>query len=66
VYATARTHVGGYAGVLERLLEALAEEPINLILTVGHVRNSSESGVYPENVHIESYVPQSLLMLYCD
>jgi UDP:flavonoid glycosyltransferase YjiC (YdhE family) len=66
VYATAGTYVSRYPGVLERLLEALSSEPINLILTVGHERNPSEFEAYPENVHIESYVPQSLLMPYCD
>jgi MGT family glycosyltransferase len=58
--------VSRHAGVLERLLEALSCEPINLILTVGHERNPAEFEPYADNVHVESYVPQSLLMPYCD
>jgi MGT family glycosyltransferase len=52
--------------VLERLLEATASEPINLILTVGYDRDPSAFGSQPPNVHIESYIPQSRLMPYCD
>jgi UDP:flavonoid glycosyltransferase YjiC (YdhE family) len=66
VYATAGTNVNTVAGVLERLLEALRDEPINLILTVGLTRDPAEFGPQPANVHIERYVPQSLLMPRCD
>jgi UDP:flavonoid glycosyltransferase YjiC (YdhE family) len=66
VYATAGTNVNTVTGVLERLLEALRDEPINLILTVGHARDPAEFGPQPSNVHIERYLSQSLLMPYCD
>jgi UDP:flavonoid glycosyltransferase YjiC (YdhE family) len=66
VYATAGTNVNMVAGVLERLLEALRDEPINLILTVGQSRDPAEFGPQPPNVHIERYLSQSLLMPHCD
>jgi UDP:flavonoid glycosyltransferase YjiC (YdhE family) len=66
VYVTAGTFVSRFPGVLERLLEAIASEPVNVIFTVGHDRDPSAFGSQPPNVHIEHYLPQSRLMPYCD
>ena len=66
VYATAGTFVSRFPGVLERLLEAMANEPVNLILTVGPDTDPASLGVPPPNVHVERYIPQSRLMPYCD
>jgi MGT family glycosyltransferase len=47
-------------------LEALANEPVDLVLTVGRAIDPDAFGVVPANVHIERYVPQSLLLASVD
>jgi MGT family glycosyltransferase len=44
----------------------LGQEPVNLILTIGHDQDPDVLGEQPANVHIERYIPQSLLLPYCD
>jgi len=48
------------------MLEALRDEPVNVILTVGRDNDPSDFGPQPENVHIERFIPQSLLLPHCD
>jgi UDP:flavonoid glycosyltransferase YjiC (YdhE family) len=66
VYATMGTFANRFPGLLEALLAALREEPINLILTVGRDRDPAEFGPQPSNVHVERYIPQSLVLDACD
>jgi UDP:flavonoid glycosyltransferase YjiC (YdhE family) len=47
-------------------LEALADEPLDLIVTVGRSVDRSVFGPLPANVHVEQYVPQSLLLSSVD
>lgn len=68
VYATLGTTASGIAvgrDFLPVLLEALRDEPINLILTIGHTNDPLAFGSQPANVHIERYIPQSLLLPSC-
>jgi UDP:flavonoid glycosyltransferase YjiC (YdhE family) len=66
VYATAGTAVNRTAGLLETFSAALADEPINAILTIGRDREPSEFVGLPHNVHVERYIPQSLVLSACD
>jgi len=69
VYATLGTEVSrSPAGraVFPMMLEALRDEPVNLILTVGRDNDPAQWGPQPSNVHIERFIPQSLLLPYCD
>jgi UDP:flavonoid glycosyltransferase YjiC (YdhE family) len=67
VYATLGTVFNSRTpGLFELILDGLSEEPINLVLTVGRDRDPDEFGPQPANVHIERYVPQSLLLPECD
>jgi UDP:flavonoid glycosyltransferase YjiC (YdhE family) len=66
VYVTLGTIFNGSPGVFEALLEALRDEPFNIIVTVGENRDPAELGPQPDNVHVERYVPQSLLFPRCD
>jgi UDP:flavonoid glycosyltransferase YjiC (YdhE family) len=47
-------------------LDALASEPVDLIVTVGRAVDPTVFGEMPPNVHIEQYVPQSLLLSNVD
>jgi MGT family glycosyltransferase len=53
-------------GLFEAILDGLCDEPVNLVLTIGRDRDPAEFGPQPETVHIERYVPQSLLLPHCD
>ncbi len=48
------------------MLEALRDEPVNLILTVGRDNDPADFGPQPENVHIARFIPQSALLPHCD
>lgn len=66
VYATMGTGFNRVPGILEAILAGLRDEPIALILTVGRDRDPAAFGPQPAHVHIERYVPQSLLFPSCD
>jgi len=66
VFATAGTQVNRTPGLLESFLAALRDEPVALILTIGRDRDPTEFGPQPDHVHIERYIPQSLVLQACD
>lgn len=66
VYVTLGTVFNHAPGLFEAVLEGLRDEPVNVIVTVGPNRDPSELGEQPENVHVERYLPQSLLFPHCD
>jgi UDP:flavonoid glycosyltransferase YjiC (YdhE family) len=66
IYVTLGTLDNDAPGVLEAAVEGLREEPANVIVTVGPNRDPEELGPQPANVHVERYVPQSLLLPHCD
>jgi UDP:flavonoid glycosyltransferase YjiC (YdhE family) len=69
VYATLGT-VLGRAGIAQPtfrlILDALCDEPINVILTVGPRTDPRDMGPEPANVRIERFIPQELLLPRCD
>jgi UDP:flavonoid glycosyltransferase YjiC (YdhE family) len=66
VYATLGTFENQETEVLRAILEGLRDEPLNLVLTVGRDRDPAEFGEQPPNVHVERYIPNSLIMPHCD
>jgi MGT family glycosyltransferase len=45
-----------------RLLTGLGQLPVEVVVTVGRDINPAEFGLQPEHVHVEQWVPQSLLL----
>jgi MGT family glycosyltransferase len=69
VYATLGTVFSrGSEGLatFRAMLDALRDEPINLILTVGRDNDPANFGPQPPNVHIERFIPQGALLPHCD
>jgi MGT family glycosyltransferase len=66
IYATMGTAFNSTTEILSAILEGLGPEAVNLILTVGRDRDPTEFGPQPDNVHVERYIPQNLLLPYCD
>jgi MGT family glycosyltransferase len=65
VYATLGT-VYQDREIFQAILDGLGGEPVNLIMTLGRNRDTTQFGPQPPNVHIEQYIPQTLLFPYCD
>lgn len=66
VYASLGTVFNHMTALLSSILEGLRDEPVNLILSVGRNTDPQIFGEQPPNVHIERYIPQSLLLPHCD
>ncbi|MGE5601937.1 MAG: glycosyltransferase, partial [Nitrososphaerales archaeon] len=72
VYVTMGTEVpampgaGYYPRVYQAIVEGLRNEPFNVIVTIGREQDPAQLGPQPPNVHVERYIPQSLLLPHCD
>lgn len=70
VYVTLGTEVNKepelYPSVMQTIITGLRDVPINLIVTLGRDKDPADFGPQPANVHIERYIPQSLLLPHCD
>ena len=70
VYLTLGTEVNSepdlYPRVMQTIIAGLRDLPINLIVTLGRDKDPSEFGSQPNNVYIERYIPQTLLLAHCD
>lgn len=66
IYATLGTVFNQLTGLFHAILDALRDEEINVILTVGRNMDPAAFGTQPPHIHIERYIPQSLLLPHCD
>jgi UDP:flavonoid glycosyltransferase YjiC (YdhE family) len=65
VYATLGTVFNRRPDLFAAIIAALGDEPVNLILTVGRTMDPTQFGELPPNVHVERYIPQTLLFPRC-
>lgn len=65
VCATLGTFMNRSAEVFRAILDGLRDEGVNLVVTVGRDMDPGQFGPQPENVHIERYIPLSLLLPRC-
>jgi UDP:flavonoid glycosyltransferase YjiC (YdhE family) len=66
VYVTLGTIYSSAPAVFTAILAGLRDEPVELIVTLGHSGEPADFGPQPANVHLERYVPQSRLLPLCD
>jgi MGT family glycosyltransferase len=67
VYVSLGTVFNARAGdVFAAVLDALRSEPVTAILTIGTDNDPDDFGPQPDHVHVERFIPQSLLLPYCD
>jgi len=52
--------------IFRTVIAGLRDEALTLIVTVGRNQDPADYGPQPDNVHIERYIPLSLLLPYCD
>lgn len=68
LYVTLGTVFNTTPGRFEAILAALAgpaSPALNVVATVGPGRHPAEVGPQPDHVHVEAYLPQSLLLPHC-
>lgn len=66
VYATLGTVFNREPRVFAALLDGLSRSPVNVIATIGHDNDPATLGPQPPNVHLERYIPLSLLLPHLD
>jgi UDP:flavonoid glycosyltransferase YjiC (YdhE family) len=66
VYLTMGTIFNRAEGAFEMVLEALRDEPVNVIATVGANRDPGTLGPQPANVRIERYLPLGAVLAHSD
>jgi hypothetical protein len=59
---TAGSHLPYYPALYRSAIDAVAELPARVLLTVGEDRALEELGPLPENVHVERWVPQAAVL----
>jgi UDP:flavonoid glycosyltransferase YjiC (YdhE family) len=65
IYATMGT-VLPIAPLIQWLIDGLSPLPANVMITTGTGFDPSSLGPLPGNVHVEQFIPQSLLLEHCD
>lgn len=66
VYMTLGTELNTDTSVFRAALDGLADEPVNLVVTVGRDNDPAMLEPIPQNARVERYIPQSLLLPHCD
>lgn len=52
--------------VFSTILDGLHAEPLNIIVTLGPGADPGALGPQPDHVHVEAFIPQSLILPRCD
>ena len=65
VYVTLGTMSNTDTEVFRAAIDALAGEPVNIVVTVGRNGDPAALAPVPENAHIERFVPQALVLPHC-
>lgn len=65
VHATLGTAFNQAPALFNSILQAFSDLPLNLVMTVGRSMDPRQFGKLPANIHIEQYIPQSLLLPRC-
>ena len=66
VYVTLGGALNQTPGVFEMVFEAVADLNANVIATVGRTVDPAGFSPQPDHVHVEQFIPQSLLLPECD
>lgn len=65
VYATLGTALNHAPATFRAFINALAGEDLDLIITTGPGMDPRQFDPLPENIHVEQYIPQTLLLPRC-
>lgn len=65
VYVSLGTIFNRASDLFRIILEGMVGEPVNVVVTVGPDNDPAALGPQPDNVRVERYVPQALLLPHC-
>jgi MGT family glycosyltransferase len=65
VYMTLGTNTNSDLSMFRSVIEGLSGTDVDLLITIGFGSDPASIGPLPSNAHVESYVPQSLLLPHC-
>jgi UDP:flavonoid glycosyltransferase YjiC (YdhE family) len=65
VLASLGTMMNNLPGLFEAIIEAVADEPIEVVAAIGRDQDPARFGTPPANVRIERFVPQILVLAEC-
>ena len=65
VLASLGTVMHAESGLLEAIIAALADEPVQVVAAIGRDQDTDRFGTPPANVHLERYVPQIPVLEAC-
>ncbi len=66
IYASLGTVFNRVPDIFPTIVEGLHDEQVNLIVTVGQNQDPGQFGAQPSHIHIERYIPHTLLFPICD
>ena len=66
VLASLGTVMNAEPGLFEAIIEALADEPMEVVVAIGHDQDAARFGRPPANIRIERFVPQIQVLEQCD
>ena len=66
VYVTLGTSWNSTPGAMETMVEAVSDQGVNVVVTIGRDADRNRLGVVPAHVRIEEFVPQEQLLPYVD
>jgi UDP:flavonoid glycosyltransferase YjiC (YdhE family) len=65
VYMTLGTNTNSDTSIFRSVVDGLGTVAVDVLITVGSGNDPAVIGQLPDNVHVEQYVPQSLLLPQC-
>lgn len=65
IYATLGTMSNTDTAVFRAILDGLADEPVNVVLTIGISNDPAVCEPVPANARVEQFVPQAMLLPHC-
>ncbi len=66
VYVTAGTTHNSTPGLLERMVAALHDEAVNVVVTIGPDGDLDRFGRHPDNVRVERWIDQRTILPHCE
>ena len=65
VYLTLGTFSNNAVDLFSLVLDVLADQPVNVVATIGRDHDPAELGAVPENARVEQFIPQSVVLPHC-
>jgi len=65
VYMTLGTNTNGDISMFRSVIEGLSDLDVDVLITIGVGKDPASIGPFASNIHVEGYIPQSLILPHC-